>query len=633
MKISAKHIDIFTYILLLITLIVVGLIYIPVGSYSWILGSDQDLLIDNQLIHNLRVGMLPDLFLTTHGGRYEPLTMLSLSLDIKLWDTDSLRMVHMMNLVYHLLNIVLLFRLIQLVSKSSIVALVTAVLFAFHPVSAEAIAWISARSVLVGAFFLLLALLFYAYYLSSGRRLYFRLSVLIFIFSLLANPIGLIYPLILLIMDLQNKRSLPAALKEKYSVIVIAFLWLIVLILIKLETTFLSQQQEPGWLIEFYYSLFTASQFLITSFIPLDLVAFHPYPDLISLYSIIVVGILVITILLFFIFQRRFKIQARLFWVFLVAVFVNYYLLSDSAAMYHDSQAYVPMISIFFLLGLFLDRLSKALSGNRLTWLLMIFLFVCYTVGLALLSDKRKDVFKDSLPYWSEVIQTYPDDEKAFFMRGDYWAMNGHYEKAKFDYNQCLKRNPSAYMAMNNLGLIYMEEGDLRLALKEFNRAINHNPAFYKPYLNKGISLMRMNKYEEALTAMDHAIGIESGNGLLHYNRGLLHERMNDLQAAVEDFSVAIEIEPDRMIFYKDRGKAYVWSKQFDLAERDYSKAIDLDPGNAELWFRRSLARTSQDKFKGGLEDAMMAKSLGFQVEEEYIKGLARQIVEKDLNE
>jgi len=48
------------------------------------------------------------------------------------------------------------------------------------------------------------------------------------------------------------------------------------------------------------------------------------------------------------------------------------------------------------------------------------------------------------------------------------------------------------------------------------------------------------------------------------------------------------------------------------------------------MWFRRSLVRVSQDNFEGGLQDAFMAKKLGYPVEEEYIKGLTVQILEAD---
>jgi tetratricopeptide (TPR) repeat protein len=98
----------------------------------------------------------------------------------------------------------------------------------------------------------------------------------------------------------------------------------------------------------------------------------------------------------------------------------------------------------------------------------------------------------------------------------------------------------------------------------------------------------------------------------------------------VRDFSAAIKLEPYRYIFYKDRGKALVWMQRFAEAEKDFSRALELNDTDPEMWFRRSLARVSQDKFKEGLEDALMAKTLGMEVSEDYIKGLTRQILESD---
>lgn len=633
MNISGRHNNIVSYSLLAIILLLVGFLYWPVGSFGWILGSDQLLLIENNLVHSLKANSLYDMFFTSQQGRYEPLALLSFAFDINLWNIPDLRAVHLMNLLLHLLNIILLFRLIQLVSKKTTVAIFTTMLFAFHPSNAEAIAWISARSILLGTFMLLLAVLFYVYYLGDGRKLFYRLSILFFIFSLVSNPTGLIYPFVILFLDHRDKRTFNLAFKEKYPVIVISALWLVMAIMVRVESENIGQSLQPTWLSSIYFFAYTSSLLFTKAIIPINLVAYHPFPHEISVYSVVMVLVILLATVMLIWWRRRFKIEAPLFMGFMLAVLINYFLQTKSGAMYYDSHAYVPMIFLFILLALFIDKLINTLNAGTLVNAIIFTPFLLYSVLLAYISDNRREVFNDNAVLWTEVIEAYPDDGHAFFMRGDHWAMNGDYEKAKFDYNQCVKRDANAYMAMNNLGLIYMDEGDQRLAIKEFSRAIDHNPDYYKPYLNKGISLMRLSRYEEAREMIDHAIALEPENALIFYNSGLLYERMNDLQAAIDDFSVAIRLEPDRLLFYKDRGKAYVWMKQFALAEMDYSRAIGLDPENGELWFRRSLARTSQDNFKGGLEDAMMAKSLGFPVEEEYIKGLARQMLEDNLKE
>ena len=256
---------------------------------------------------------------------------------------------------------------------------------------------------------------------------------------------------------------------------------------------------------------------------------------------------------------------------------------------------------------------------------------ICISHFWAYISLVRIIDWHSSESAWIRVIKRYPDDHYAYFMRGDYWAVNGQFDKAKSDYNQCIRRNGRAYMAINNAGLIYLEENSLMLALDEFSRAININENFFKAYLNRGLTYMRIGKYNMALENMTKAISLNPAEPLAYYNRGLIYERQNALQAAIPDFTKAIQLDPYRTIYYKDRGKAYVWMQRFDLAEIDYSKAISLDPENAEMWFRRSLVRVSQDNFTKGLEDALMAKKLGFEVEEEYLKGLTVEVLKKDL--
>jgi tetratricopeptide (TPR) repeat protein len=129
---------------------------------------------------------------------------------------------------------------------------------------------------------------------------------------------------------------------------------------------------------------------------------------------------------------------------------------------------------------------------------------------------------------------------------------------------------------------------------------------------------------------MSRAISLNPQEALAYYNRGLIYERKDSLDRAIIDFSTAIRLDPYRYIFYKDRGKALVWKQMYAEAEQDFSKALDLDATDPEMWFRRSLARVSQDKFREGLEDALIARKLGMEVSEDFIKGLTRQILESD---
>jgi hypothetical protein len=101
------------------------------------------------------------------GGYYRPFIGLSYYADKMLWFMDSKAM-HLDNILMHVLNVVLLFLLARKVlgkkSEESYVPLTAALLFGLHPITTESVNWISGRTDLMAANFVLSsAICFYSY--------------------------------------------------------------------------------------------------------------------------------------------------------------------------------------------------------------------------------------------------------------------------------------------------------------------------------------------------------------------------------------------------------------------------------------------------------------------------------------
>ncbi|NQT78241.1 MAG: tetratricopeptide repeat protein [Bacteroidetes bacterium] len=607
-------------------------VYMPVMQYAWINGTDHVFIIENSLVHSLSMNSVLNIFLSTVNGSYQPLTFLSYAVEFSL-SSDPYRTIHLVNLLLHLLNIILFFRLLQMMSRKLYIALIATLLFAIHPMNAETVSWMSSRGQLLCAFFLLSGLLSYLQYLrvEVRKKRYIRLSMLWFIFALLSNPMAIAFPFLLMLLDFLQNRKLMESLQEKFPMFMLSLLFLLISVLsMNLAETHLTS--GPGIFHSLMYGLYAIALWMVKFIVPYGLAAYHPYPSGFSPLIIIFIVFLTALLVSVFLFLRKNRLLISGFLFYLITIVTALLFSPPEASILQEHDAYIPYMGLFFLTGaLFYYLLNLEMLKRKIFAALIISVFSVYALLLIYLTYERVGVWASSDSLWSEVIETYPDDHYAYFMRGDYWAMTGQYEKAMFDYNQCIRRNKNAYEAINNLGLIYLEEKETRLALAGFNRAIEINDHFYKSFLNRGIAYMRIGKNNAAMEDMDRAVELNPDEPLVYYNRGLLFERLNLLQDAINEFSKAISMDPYRSIFYKDRGKAYVWMNEFYFAELDFSKAIDLDPYNADIWFRRSLARVSQEKFEEGLEDAFMARKLGFPVEEEYIRGLTAEILKDEL--
>ena len=107
-------------------------------------------------------------FTTYHVGTWHPLTWLSHALDCQLFDLDPAGP-HDVNLLLHVLNVLLLFWVLQRATGSVGRSFMVAALFALHPINVESVVWIAERKNSLSMLFFLLALGAYRWYVAEPQ--------------------------------------------------------------------------------------------------------------------------------------------------------------------------------------------------------------------------------------------------------------------------------------------------------------------------------------------------------------------------------------------------------------------------------------------------------------------------------
>src|SRR5260221_4084340 len=129
--------------------------------------------------------------------------MLSLAIEYHFWGLNEAGY-HIINVLLRLLNIILVFYTIFLLSNKTGVALIVALLFGIHPLHVESVAWASELKDLLYTFFFLASYYFYLKYIGSTNyesstnvrmknsniRRYYFFSLLLFMFSLFSKTIA-----------------------------------------------------------------------------------------------------------------------------------------------------------------------------------------------------------------------------------------------------------------------------------------------------------------------------------------------------------------------------------------------------------------------------------------------------------
>jgi len=153
---------------LVIILLISGLIYLKTSSFGFVNWDDDENIRTNVRYKELNYDNMKYHFQHSH---YKALAIWSFMADSKLFGTKTSGF-HIHNVLLHLINILLVFILTKRVTKKDTVALITAGLFALHPVFVEPVAWVTGRKDLLFVLFSLLALLSYLKYLKNLSKNY-----------------------------------------------------------------------------------------------------------------------------------------------------------------------------------------------------------------------------------------------------------------------------------------------------------------------------------------------------------------------------------------------------------------------------------------------------------------------------
>jgi len=178
------------------------LLYLPVGHHDFLkLWDDDAYVTDNPHVRTgLTLSNIAWAFTSFEQSNWHPVTWISHMLDCQLYGLNP-EPQHYENLIWHVANVVLLFWILRAVTGAVARSFIVAALFAAHPLNVETVAWIAQRKSLLSAFFSLLTIAAYGWYVRSGGRTRYLAMVFAFALALMSKPMAVSLPLLLLFFD------------------------------------------------------------------------------------------------------------------------------------------------------------------------------------------------------------------------------------------------------------------------------------------------------------------------------------------------------------------------------------------------------------------------------------------------
>ncbi len=189
-------------ILLFAILVATFISYFQIVNYEFIKWDDDTQITENKNVKNFD---LQSVNYNLHQERYTFITLTTFSAVYSIWGNNPIPF-HLLSLIFHLLNIIIVFLLVKkLLNNINVIFLVT-ILFALHPLRVESVAWISEFKDLLFTFFSLISFLLYVKYLQTCKLRFLFLTSLFVLFSSFSKIQGLFVPISFLLFDFYFNR-------------------------------------------------------------------------------------------------------------------------------------------------------------------------------------------------------------------------------------------------------------------------------------------------------------------------------------------------------------------------------------------------------------------------------------------
>ena len=546
-------------------------------------------------------------------GSWHPLTWLSHMLDAQLFGTNAGGH-HATSVLLHGLNTLLVYGVFRSATGAVRRSALVAALFALHPLHVESVAWVSERRDVLSTTFGLLAIWAYLGYARRGGADRYLGSMLLFGLSLMAKPMLVTLPCVLLLLDYWPlRRARPGWLVfEKLPLFAMALACSSVTLVFQQRAAAVATAQGLALELRAANAVVAYAIYLSKLFWPTRLAVYYPHPYIedsggfppeawqIAGAAGLLLGL---TLLALRAHQRRYLTFGWLWFLGTLVPVIGFVQVGMQA--YADRYSYVPLIGLFVAIVWGAADLVAALRPR----LPRIDAFAAGAAGAALLALGagawiQTRYWSDSLSLFEHTLAVAPRNPIIRYNLANHLRDSNRLDEAIQEYERVLEEAPSDANARVNLANVLRSQGNLDAAAQHYRKLLELDPDDARANNGLATVLRAQGRLDEAELHYRRALLREPG-GVAAYNLGNLLREQGRLAAAVAVYRESLKYRPADPKLHNNLAAALEDAGDLDAALRHYGLAVELDPGYAiaqnnlgSLLYRRGEVQAAIERFQ-----------------------------------
>lgn len=453
------------------------------GFVSW---DDPQLIINNPYVQSVTPRTLIHIFTTFDPQLYIPLTFFSFQINHLIGGLHPAGY-HIANVLLHIFNAILVFRISNKLTKHTAVASITAALFALHPLQTEAVLWVSGRKDVLATFFFLCA---FSTHIAAGAKrskAVLALSIAAMLSKVSAISIG---PILLLHDVILTGKTKKESLKTALPILVSGGVFGVIGTLGKKEVI-----GAIDWQSQLLMSAKAIWQGIKAVLTTKGLSFWHAQIEPVSFASVeFFIAVCMAAALCAFVALSYKKNPLASFGVcfYLLALMPTFAANAQghNISFIADRYFYLPSIGLFLCIGILARLTYEHLGIPKLhpSHQLLALLIIC--APLTFLTKQRSHVWQNDKTLLESVIVRYPAWSKPYERLGAYYQKEGKafgkqedFIRAEEWYLQAISLEPDA-IKWSNLGTLYADMGEYDKEIAAYENALKTDPGFVPAQMN-----------------------------------------------------------------------------------------------------------------------------------------------------
>ena len=517
------------------------LVYAPVRDFGFVNYDDPHYVSENpHVTAGLRWSGVVWAATASHAANWHPLTCVSHMLDVQafgMWAGGH----HLVNVGLHAANAALLFAVLARTTRAPWRSAFVAGVFALHPLRVESVAWISERKDVLSGLGWMLALLAYMHYVGRPGVRRYLLVVTTFAAALLAKPMVVTLPVVLLLLDWWplGRPWDRRLVWEKLPLLALSAAASAVAVVVQRAAGAMESVAALPLGSRVANAIVAYAWYVRATIWPSGLAVFYPLRPIAPASLATALASLAALSALAIAGRRRPALLVGWLW-FLGTLVPVIGLVKVGAQARADRFTYLPQIGLLLMIAWGLPDL---LARLRLRAVTPVAAAVALT-ACAATTTRLLPVWRDSIALFTHTLAVSPD-------------------------------NP---LGEGNLGSALVEAGRAADAIPHLERAIALAPGNAGTRVTLGRARADVGDTDGARAAYTEALVIDPRNAMAHYDVGVLAMQEGQPGKAVDEFHAALRLAPDYVHARHRLADTLASTGRLEEAVAEYRTLLTLAP-------------------------------------------------------